>query len=273
MDSVPFDLQPYRFIPYSTRYDQIDELKDELRRIAIGAIKGTISFGNPVTDFGAEPEGAERVLDEVRLSDEIGNAEESDEEEGEAGLLDFILEAQQSLQDITDRTERLTKKAQTYNQRITKRTEIMTSLADSTGFGTASRMHKEAAGSALDLEKYTEGIREELPGLHDSWTAFEQGFSAWYVSVKDESQVARDTVVNFRARMENFRNSVKKAIIGVQSSRDAAKGLGRLSRELNRASRKSVQAHEELIDELEIGVSVLDRVLGLIDQHLEACSS
>ena len=270
LESVPFDLKGYRFVVYSTRFDQIQEFVDELTRIAAGALQGTIEFGNPVTDFGGV---SERMIDKVQPSDEIGGVQGSDEDEDEdeddTGLLDFMVEAQDSLSDINQRTERMTEKAKLLAERTTRRNKVMGSLKNSIKAGTASKMRKEAMGMARDIEEYTKAIRKELPGLHDSWMAFEQGFIAWYLRVKESTPEDPQTLVVFRTKTQRFRDAMTGAIRGTQSAGDGLLSLKGYTRELTRASRRSAQTHEALMDEFEIGQSVLDRVLALIDQHLE----
>ena len=51
IEDVPFDLQSYRLIEYSTHFDRIDEAREILKRYGEGFQKGTVRFGNPVTDF------------------------------------------------------------------------------------------------------------------------------------------------------------------------------------------------------------------------------
>ena len=51
IDEIPFDLQGYRLVEYSTHFVQIEKAKKQLRELAEGASQGQIPFGSPVTDF------------------------------------------------------------------------------------------------------------------------------------------------------------------------------------------------------------------------------
>lgn len=48
---LPFDLRSYRVIPYSTDFIKIREARNQLAKLAAGALSGEVIFGNPVSDF------------------------------------------------------------------------------------------------------------------------------------------------------------------------------------------------------------------------------
>ena len=51
IEEVPFDLQGYRLVVYSTHFAEIEKAKSQLARLAAGALQGDVEFGNPVTHF------------------------------------------------------------------------------------------------------------------------------------------------------------------------------------------------------------------------------
>jgi hypothetical protein len=53
ISEIPFDIRPYRAIPYSVE-DDPDRLRGELEDIARRHLLGQVAFGNPITDFGKD---------------------------------------------------------------------------------------------------------------------------------------------------------------------------------------------------------------------------
>ena len=51
IEDVPFDLRSYRIISYSTHFALVGELRQDLSSIARKHTEGSITFGNPVSDF------------------------------------------------------------------------------------------------------------------------------------------------------------------------------------------------------------------------------
>ena len=52
IDKLPFDLQQYRTIPYSTKFDKAQRLADELTHLASRVAENTSLASGPFSDFG-----------------------------------------------------------------------------------------------------------------------------------------------------------------------------------------------------------------------------
>lgn len=51
LDTLPFDLRPYRANQYSMRFDRVDALRQKLRGLARARREGAVEFGSPTSDF------------------------------------------------------------------------------------------------------------------------------------------------------------------------------------------------------------------------------
>lgn len=51
IEELPFDLRSYRVIQYDTHFHRIEEAKQNLHKTAGGALRGTITFGSPISDY------------------------------------------------------------------------------------------------------------------------------------------------------------------------------------------------------------------------------
>ncbi len=106
IEDVPFDLRSYRMIVYSTRYDEVKELKDQLRKIAQEFKEGLISFGNPVSDFAPSILQARETMERRPKPREGVEATEM-VEEAKLRMFDFLIEAGHFIQEIGRRMERI----------------------------------------------------------------------------------------------------------------------------------------------------------------------
>ncbi len=51
INEIPFDLRPYRIIPYGTHFAEMKTARGILLETAQGLLNGKIPFGNPISDF------------------------------------------------------------------------------------------------------------------------------------------------------------------------------------------------------------------------------
>ena len=65
LEEVPFDLRAYRFIEYSTHFDQIGKARGLLDSHALRFLEGKLKVGNPVTDYHSDNPGASPSADNV----------------------------------------------------------------------------------------------------------------------------------------------------------------------------------------------------------------
>lgn len=162
VEEVPFDLRSYRIIVYSTRYDEVKKLQERLSEIARKHKEGSISFSNPVSDFAPTIHLKPEVIESI--PEKIVEATE----EAEPGMLDFAVEGERSLQEITERTQRMSEMAISLAQKMTARTAEIESIKGRGTPGSSSRIHKVATAIGIDMTKYAEGVEAELPGYHDA---------------------------------------------------------------------------------------------------------
>jgi len=90
---LPFDLRSYRVIGYSVHFAKMNQAKKELSELATKAFKGSLPFGNPVKDFGS-------INRPSKESSIISNDFESEDSEGEMGLLDYRVKLEDGFEEL-----------------------------------------------------------------------------------------------------------------------------------------------------------------------------
>ncbi len=90
---VPFDLQSYRVISYSTHFTKMNNARQEFQKYIEGVRTGEIQFGSPVIDFGTTGSS----LTDTGTQSLVTEADDQDER----GILDYRVELEESMETMT----------------------------------------------------------------------------------------------------------------------------------------------------------------------------
>ncbi len=270
LGEVPFDLRSYRIITYSTHFDQIRKLKDELSDIAHGLKEGSISFGSPVKDFAPSIAGTRSSTVIVPTREEATRepGSEAAELEEDSGVLDFIAEVEDSIAQILTIVINFSGMIESFGQRSEELAAEVQMLSGSGVQGRASRMRKVTGAFAAEIKSLGDNIEAELPSFHNAWKRMEAGFTKLLTATLVESTEDRDQAIELLSQLEEFQLAVGAGREGLQESRDAFANNTGLSRELNVAIRGTVKVLDTLIEELSTGESSLARMTNLLDQKI-----
>lgn len=265
IDEIPFDLQSYRIIVYSTRYDEAKKLKDQLEEVASKHCEGKISFGNPVSDFASDRQQISKKTETVPESEEETLLETAEEE---LGILDYQVEAEKSIMNISSYLEQITEKTMEFNQKTRTRTEEINVLRETTTAGSSMRVHRSVRGMALDMIRYSQDISPLIPEFNETWDVFMEKNADFFSKVKIENAEDRDGMLFVRSKMEEFKDSLTEALTNVRSFHDSTQALKGVSKDLNVGVRQLTKTLEEIIEILSIGESYTARMINLINEQL-----
>ena len=99
---VPFDLQSYRVIHYSTHFTQMNNARQELQKYIEKVRTGKIQFGSPVTDFGTTGS----FLTDTGTQSLVTETDDQDER----GILDYRAELEESMETMAEMVGELGKR-------------------------------------------------------------------------------------------------------------------------------------------------------------------
>ena len=262
---IPFDLKPYRVITYSTHFIDAPQLSQKLKEVGEKAKRGNIGFGNPVTDFLPQ-------LYEVNKSfvTQSENAVATvDEKEVEKGILDFVVESEKSIDEITKCADRISNATKEMGESYQIGTEEVVKINKAGGPGTASRVHKCASDMAKKMIQYSQKLEEELPILHNSWESFDENMYGLIKSSRISSKDDKDAAIKFRSNLEALRSAVRFSLDGMQGYQKVTANMKGISREINRASARMIHVLDLLIAEFEAADSFCLKTLTLLDEKID----
>jgi len=271
IEDVPFDLRSYRVIPYSIRFDEAPQLLQALKKIAEKAKGADLGFGNPVRDFLPQMSGLEfpvatkvkKAVMEAQCEMKVKNKEE------EKGLWDFVVDGERSMEEITECIERMTEATQDIARNMQHRTEQVQGITQRGIPGTAARIYRIAAETGSDMTLYAKKLAEEQPKFHDAWQSFDENITGLFQTSHIHNERDKEVGIEFRSQVNNLRSGIKNALEGIRSYREAVENLRGISRDVNRASRRTAYVLNLLISDLEAADSYCTKVITLLDEKLE----
>lgn len=268
MEDIPFDLRPYRIHTYSTRFDQVDKLKDTLKEIGEKRKIGAIAFGSPVTDFlPAEAPGLAEGPEEKQQEKLLG---ETPKETGEEkGFLDFAVEGTAAVERINEILSEISQHTTNIGEKFKVHTTSIEALAKEPGPGTALKAHRVASIAAADMNAYSERVEKKLPMFEDSVEVLTESFSGYISWVQPKSEEEKRKLSEFRQSMAMLLEATGAALQGNRSFCSTVAGLRGISREINRAGRRLTQALDGVISVMEKVEAFCVRTVAMIDEKLE----
>jgi len=270
-EDIPFDLSSYRVIIYSTHFNEALQLSQKLKEIGEKAKSGKLGFGNPVTDFLPQMKGIKfpPVTKAKRAVMETEGEREIETEEEEKGIWDFVVDSEKSMNDITECMERMTKATQKIGENTRQRTVEVRKIVKSGLPGTASRVHKITSAVAMDMIQHAKKLEEEQPKLHNAWESFDENTSGLVRITRIHTKEDKEAVLKFRSSVDELQLGIRCALKGVQRYREAIANMRGISRDINRASKRTAHILDLLISDLEGADSYCTKVLTLLNEKIE----
>lgn len=270
IDDIPFDLRSYRVKPYSFDFREVAPFKNWLRELGDKLLAGEIRFDNPVSDFlppMAPPTAREPP--KPRAAPEVTQAAPAEADIAEAGLLDWMADAEEAGQHAVASLVRIGEAMQDMTKRIVARTDEMKKMQAAAGPGEAARLRTIMAAAAGDILGFVKVAHTELPTYRASWARYAQSSLSLLDSPLSREPERRETVSNLRdsvARTLENLDGVTVALSRLQGQTGSMRGI---SRDLNFAADRMVGTISEIRVELETSRASCVKMLGLLDEILE----
>jgi hypothetical protein len=270
-EDIPFDLRSYRVISYSTHFLEVPKLSQKLKEIGEKAKSDKLGFGNPVADF--LPQTWRVKFPQATKADkavmETEGERKIETEEEEKGIWDFIVDSEKSMKDISECMERMTKATQEIGKNTQQRTAEVQKIVKSGLPGTAYRVHKITSAVATDMIQHAKILEEEQPKLHNAWESFDENTSGFVQTTRIHTKEDKEATLKFRSSVDELSSGISCALKGVQRYREAIANMRGISRDINRASKRTAHILDLLISDLEGADSYCTKVLTLLDEKIE----
>jgi len=267
MESVPFDLRPYRVEQYSPHFRDVYRLRERLQEIAELSQAGGVGFGSPVTDFlpasartGIAPASPASPGDDVAGADdeEKGWADFAEELEANAGKMVGILN------EISEDTSDLGGKMSAHTERLVamKQRPVQPS---------AREVREAASAVARDMEGSAENLASLAPQLEEAVDAMSQGVEGLVRLLSPPtSEEEREQVARFQESSQGLLRATTEALANVREYRRVIAGLKGISTEVTRASRRLTDGLDRVMASMEKVQAFCSRTTLLLDEKRQA---
>lgn len=262
LEQVPFDLRSYTIVTYSLRFDEVERLKDRLRNIARGLKEGSVRFGSPVSDFAPSSE-------EKHLSTDVKHTPQEEVEGEDSGVLDFIVEIEDSLVQVGTTVERFTEAMEHFGQQTNELAAEAGAVSTGAAPGRAVRMRKLAKIMASEIKGLGDNIQVELPAFRSAWERMEENLTELINTTEIKSAEEREQATALMSQLGGLQAAIAPGLEALQEARNELATNTGLSRDLNVAIRGTVRAMDNFIEELSTGESSMTRMKNLLEQKLQ----
>lgn len=257
IEEVPFDLRSYRVVTYTTHFSRINEAREELKQLALGARDGTVQFGSPVSDF--------RALSGPRATPIISGAEQGIAgTKDDRGFLDFQNDLEDSFEVITNVLGEVGTRFQSLNPEIVTTGEQLQDSAN-----TSSKKRRVIVRAlASSLEEYAKWLRGGNAQYRQALARISESLNALF---SGEFEIEKDALPQLRAFISTMRSIEQQAQAGRETFYGLVgtmESLPRIEKEFNRAKRYMAEELKELVNNIEQTVSALARARNAATQLL-----
>lgn len=256
IEDIPFDLRSYRILLYTTRFDEIGKLRQDLMDVGKRALEGSIRFGSPVSDFSLR---AGTNLAAEAASDASCTVADTPEEE--AGFLDLIAQSDELSASLGQVLTTIGAETETLGTRIEAHSAEIGRISSLPGPGTAGALCREAAATADDMRAYSGAVKAQLPGYDHSVNELIDilgAYGTWLERCADGDQVTQ-----YRSTMQALLDSAGPALSQLKAFRDSVAALRGVSKTMNSGIRHMCDVLDRFIATTENLAAFCVRTLAL----------
>lgn len=268
LDEVPFDLRSYNILVYSTHFDDVKKLKQNLKEIGEKHKNQEISFSSPVIDFySGSHTPANKTTESFK---EQQPRDILDEVQEENGLLDLVVEGGEAVEKLSIIMLDIAKLTVDMGEATVEHTAQFADIAKDQGLGSAAKMRKVLSEAAAGITQYSEQIEAYFPDYEYNVNIFVQSYSKYISLLEPKTSEGKEDVKNFRDTITSFLETIRNALEAFSNLRNSLTRLQGTSKDLNRASRRTSRS----IDELNATTATIEafcvRSLTLLEEKLRS---
>lgn len=190
------------------------------------------------------------------------------EDDDEGGYIDYLEEAETQFDSLRAIVTRMTTAIEDVGGRMGRRAEEVESYVG--GERQVSRQEARTMfnRAAHDMDGFAEEMEKDVPVFRHTLT---DGLSAVKEAMRliPRGPAREEQVEKSRADLVGFRDSLRQAGEGVSGFRGSVEGLPRMTKELNRAKRRTWRVLVEILDAMEGGRHLVEEALAGIAEHEE----
>lgn len=274
LEDIPFDLQSYRVIRYSTHFNEIDNAIKQLQEYASNFLKGETYFGNPFSDFQIHQQNMQEETTEPGYTPkEVVEKKGAEivEERDDRGFLDHVADLDEGFTTLSELIENVSDGMNRMNSSMNEKSSKLESAESPAHARNISRsIAKEIEDFAESLAVTNLKYNEIALRTENSMEFVVQFFG---VLAQDDPMKAREMVVT---QIEPLNEMLEAATSGRKAFSQLAntmETIPKIERHLNRAIIKSVKQVKQLADNIDVTIASTSRAIDVGERILKELGS
>lgn len=251
LSSLPFDLKQYRTKRYNTHYKQFFELLEYLRKHFYGAVDGSVSFSNPISDFqtqiGLTPLETSKVL--------------PIEDEKDKGFLDFLAEIDEYGLQMAANLQEMQNNMNVMTDNVTACSAQIERVKSKGGSGVPSFVRKETKKTASFINTFSQQLKVHNSKNDVLWTNIETNLLGL---LENPFATTEENLSGMIATLKELL-TLKQAIL---SSKETIASLKESNQQLMGIERSLNQSIRFLNEDLSTYITVSEQMIAGIDRIL-----
>jgi len=251
ISALPFDLRAYRVIPYSTHFAEIDETRAALKKIAVEAFSGNMSFGSPVTDFASVASNSAKKPLEVSV-----------DATAPMGSLDHLVSLEDGFKGMTEMMLGVASDTETLHPKMENFNKNLQTIAKSGAPDVARRAQRVMMIFSRELDSYAGEISSRNTAYAEALAAAAQSLEAVVrdaLIATQEPKVRQEREELIRS-LENMEKNAGEAKRTFQETIETLSRLPNLERMFTRARDNTVKQLTRLVDNIDQTIAMARRV-------------
>jgi nucleoside 2-deoxyribosyltransferase len=282
IDELPFDLEAYKTIEYSLKYDEIKKFEEELSDISSSHSEGEIEFGNPVSDY-TDVDIAQSSVDAPNGGDSSVSPADSDSEEEtsdsddtdlkksdpEKGLIEYMTEIEQYQQQLDDLMVDISEESKSLEGELYNHVGRIESIASMDNATNRKKVNNVARDIADILSEYSEFLEQKIEPFENNLQFFLDAMQSLIEYADASKQEEEELLIDVREEIDKFINESQRSLKDIHEFESQLEEIRGLHRELDKSINNLKSNMEELKGVLQEGAAKGERFDSLIKNKLD----
>ncbi len=253
LEELPFDLRPYRVIPYDTHFTQMNAAKVEFKKLAGEAFAGRIQFGSPVIDFpvGSLP-SRRQPTKPVGQQDEVIT--------DELGFLDHLVQVEEGFEGMAKLTNDIGGRTSAIGNATRSTTQDLKQAQSNPSSGIASYQRKVVRKLGKQLGEYGAKLAEANEEYRSILNRTGDSLEAVVQAPLDPG--AATSLKEFLDALGQLENASMNGRDSLQIYLGTMQALSKIERTFNRARDLTVQELKRFVENIDLTIAMISRARG-----------
>ncbi len=253
LEDVPFDIQSYRVLEYSTDFVKIENAEKQLSNRAKGFLEGTVKFGSPVTDF---------LQDGSRANQDSNVHSSGTVQQDERGFFDHVIDVTNGYNDIAEITVDVTKDLQTLTNAAETATAQYKKISTNPSDSSPVAARKVSRRLAEQIKQFKGRLRKANTDYSGIAQNTENSLEIVLSFQLEQSDMTDPKIIKYIATLRDLQSLVIEARNSCLGLAERMDEIPPLERHLNRELKEGSEEVRVMANNLDKTIASIARALG-----------